>query len=285
MPTIVKPTVVRAFREVIADKLTRRIGAILLLLAMIAFSIVTGIQTNNDNVWLGIFVGLGSLAALCILSLLEVIITPFAQYLWMWLRHGIDRDAAWEKNFPEHTYTSRGDSGSDVGYFAWLLICGFIAIPMFASAFVFSSNLNTVYIIGQKTTLNQFRVAVPFVQSIRVIDLSRTVTIEKDAKTIDGAMVRGTVTMKFSAMKDEATLIRLAGNSSDPNYAINKKAEWELDQQFSIEMSKMKLSELQSSLSIEYNTGKALDRKQLAVEGIYPDGKMEISNLHPYFSR
>jgi hypothetical protein len=111
------------------------------------------------------------------------------------------------------------------------------------------------------------------------------VTIEKDAKTIDGAMVRGTVTMKFSAMKDEATLIRLAGNSSDPNYAINKKAEWELDQQFSIEMSKMKLSELQSSLSIEYNTGKALDRKQLAVEGIYPDGKMEISNLHPYFSR
>jgi len=283
MPTIVQPTVVRAVREMAADKHIRRIGWWLLVLTMFCFSIVAGIYTKNEYVWLSVIAGICLVFALCILCILAEPIVSFSRYLWIWLRQGVDRERAWEICFPKRIPSYSSDS--DGMHFTLLLTCTLLATPMFVSTFLFLQSPDVVHVVGNQTTLNKLRIGIPFAQSIHAISRSRKATIDADAKTADGVMVQGTVTMGFSTTKDEATLVRLANASPDADHLMEAQAKQELQSRFQSEISKLKLSELQSTLSIEYRTGQALDRNQLVAEGIQPEGKMEVSNLHPYFSR
>ncbi len=283
MPTVTTPTISRAATEV-AKRFTVRLLVKLILSTMVLFSVIAGIHTQNPVVLLG---ALGSVILFILVGCWYVFrIKERFQFLWAWLRHGVDRDTARRTYLPKPSYrlSSEDDSPMPVGD---LLQFVAISLPLFASAFIFTAKGTAdIWVIGSKPAIkSDTAIGVPFVQTIKTFRNGYNVKTTATAITADGIKVQGSIAMRFMfKVNDKQTILRVANASADPATTIQDGGKRALEARLVEVVQHRKLAELPSTMTLEYETGKGIDQETLDLVGLYPEGMLEITDLHPFFA-
>lgn len=278
MPTVVKPSLKRTVVE-ISEVLTLKRILKTLLLVMCIFTVLAGINTGNATVVSGFMVGIVTL--LCTMAF-EFWVLDYFDYLVDWLVHGVDKETAWRNHFQRGSY-SYGESVK-ITIPELLRIFGIPVLVFFLSAFLFASGTDKgVWILGERTSLNSGQlIAFPFVQTIKYLTFNQEQYLSSTATTKDGVKVNANLYVNLQLISDQGVIVRVA-KSPYPKASIRSSVTQIVASRFQTSIAEKNLSELQSTLVLEYNTGKQVGQEILSSSGVRWNGVLSVADLHPYF--
>lgn len=283
--TIDKPTLKRAVTE-IATTFTAARMAKLAVLSLVIFALVAGITYGNTTVIPGLMAAL--VCFICEFVWFGWGIKQF-KYLRDWLWHGIDRSTAKQTHFPKEDYYSNISHGPWPAYDI-LEAFGLPALVFFLSSFLFVTGTYErsifrygIWVSGERTSMTSgWITAAPFVQPISLVPLKPAVQFFAVATTKDNVKVQGLVTA-YILLANEMRLITIAKQNRNPALVIDAGVERILTDGFKSAIAERNLSELQSTLTIEYKTGNSVTPQTIAAYAVKWNGILQIESLHPYF--
>jgi hypothetical protein len=278
MPTVVKPSLKRTAIE-IREVLTLRRILKTLLLAMCVFAVVAGINTGNTAIFAGFMVGVVTLV--CTISF-ELWGLVYFNYLKDWLFHGVDKQTSWNNHF---RYSS-SEGSAKITILELLRLFGIPVSVFFLSAFLFASGTDKgVWVSGERTSLKSGQlIAFPLVQTIKYLPFNQEQYFSATATTKDGVKISANLYANLRLIPEQAVVVRVS-KLADPQSSIQSAITQAITARFQSSIADKNLSELQSTLVLEYNTGKQVGQETLASSGVQWNGVLSVADLHPYFKQ